>query len=178
MTKNEEDQMIISRRLIEMRKAMIGMLVARYGLDPHDAEDVYSEVTEYILRVGAEKLDIRGGKEFGGAITNLSRNRALNHIRNRRRIVHGWFSTWETSEVTADKDGPELWDLKLDHTIHIKDILNSLEDPSHRPMIEAILEGEPVNVVARQHGINKHTLAGMWRRMRNRMRKHYEQEAI
>jgi DNA-directed RNA polymerase specialized sigma24 family protein len=173
MTNELTDQEIIGARLNEMRSAMIGMLIFKLRLEPHDAEDVFSEVTVYLLENGPRLLDME--KEMGGAIRKLTRMRGLNHIRNNKRIVHGWFNHREEWGFSSD-DNPERWDELIDMNVIAADVLESVERPSHRAPLAAIMAGEQINVVAREQGWNQNTLHSVWKRMRYKMKARYEQE--
>ena len=174
MTNKLTDQEIIGAHLNEMRSAMIGMLMFKLRLEPHDAEDVFSEVTLYALENGPRLLDME--KEMGGAIRKLTRLRGLNHIRDNKRIVHGWFHVWEEWGLLPSDDGPERWDELIDMNVIAADVLESVERPSHRAPLAAIMAGEQINVVAREQGWNQNTLHSVWRRMRDKMKARYEQE--
>lgn len=173
MTNKLTDQEIIGARLNEMRSAMIGMLMFKLRLEPHDAEDVFSEVTVYLLENGPRLLDME--KEMSGAIRKLTRMRGLNHIRNNKRIVHGWFNHREEWGLPGD-DSPERWDELIDMNVIAADVLDSIERPSHRAPFAAIMAGGQINAVAREQGWNQNTLHSAWKRMRYKMKAKYEQE--
>ena len=174
MTNELTDQEIIGARLNEMRSDMIRMLMFKLRLEPHDAEDVFSEVTLYLLEHGPRLLDMK--KDMGGAIRKLTRMRGLNHIRDNKRIVHGWLHVWEEWGLLPSDDGPERWDELIDMNAIAADVLESVERPSHRAPLAAIMAGEQINVVAREQGWNQNTLHSVWKRMRYKMKARYEQE--
>ena len=173
MTNELKPQEIIGARLAEMRDPMIRMLMFKLQLEPHDAEDVFSEVTLYLLEHGPRLLDME--KEMGGAIRKLTRMRGLNYIRDNKRIVHGWFNHREEWGFSSDDD-PERWDELIDMNVIAADVLESVERPSHRAPFAAIMAGGQINAVAREQGWNQNTLHSAWKRMRYKMKAKYEQE--
>jgi hypothetical protein len=75
-------------------------------------------------------------------------------------------------------DSPERWDELIDMNVIADDVLESVERPSHRAPLAAIMAGEQINVVAREQGWNQNTLHSVWKRMRYRMKAKYEQEEV
>jgi len=175
MTSELTDQEIMGDRLIKMRKNVLRFLQIKYKLSEHDAEDVYSEVTLYLLERGADRIDLY--QNFDGAIVNLAKLRALNHLRQNKRYVHGWFHTWEAWGKFASGDGPEVWDSKIDGELLAQDVVNCVK-PQHKPIIKSIIRGDTINEAARKHDINKNTLHTFWKRIRRRMKEQYEQEEV
>jgi hypothetical protein len=104
--------------------------------------------------------------------------RGLNHIRDNKRIVHGWLHVWEEWGLLPSDDSPERWDDQIDLGLIAADVLESVERPSHRAPLAAIMAGEQINVVAREQGWNQNTLHSVWKRMRYRMKAKYEQEEV
>ena len=69
------DQEIMGERLIALRGYIIGHLIGRYNLTEADAEDVYGDSCEYMLRRGYQLLDLT--QDFDAAIMNTAKRRAL-----------------------------------------------------------------------------------------------------
>ena len=160
----------MGERLICLRLDVLAFLMSRYEFSLANAEDVYSETCEYMLRRGYQLLDM--DNNFDAAIRTTAARRALNALRRNRYEspvdVVGILSHQERLEDGYDH--VEAWDSFIDGDVFTNHLRATADTPSRRIIAEHFTRGEVITELARKNGINVNTMAGALRWARIKVR--------
>lgn len=172
----QSKQMIIKmgEHLADARPQLLVVLMSRYGLTPHDAEDVYGDTVIYMIKRGWQLIDM--DQSFGAAVMNTLKRRALNHIRNRRRMNHIYVQRKIERDHLADtKDWVGETEASIDEEAIITQLKAAFADDAPTlPVIHHLFDSDlSMTELGIKTGFNKNTLHGAKRRVRQYMRKHY-----
>ena len=154
---------IIGAKLVEIRLQVLCMLRTRYGLHDDVAEDIYSDTCCYMLSRGVELLR---NLDCGGAIRRIAKNRALNHIRDRKRLSGFSAEDWDSWGVLEDDHDPDEWIERHDLALILRAYINQADSEAERTIAQHVCQYEQVTDLARAHNINPNTAAGIYRRLK------------
>jgi len=162
---------IIGAKLIEIRSQVLLTLRTRYGLHDDVAEDIYSDTCCYMLSRGVELLQ---NLDCGGAIRRIAKNRALNHIRDHKRISGFAVDDWDSWSALADDRDPDEWIYEHDNELIISSYIKQSKKESERAFARGLSSAESVPELSKSIGINQNTAYGIFRRLKTYARQ-YEQ---
>ncbi len=154
---------IIGAKLVEYRPAVLLTLRIKYGLQDDVAEDIYSDTCCYMLSRGVELLQ---NLDCGGAIRRIAKNRALNHIRDHKRISGFAVDDWESWYGLADDRDPDDWIERHDLALILRAFIDQANSEAERIIAEHVCQYKSMPRLARAHNINPNTAAGIYRRLK------------
>ena len=165
-TDERQRAQIMSERLVDLQRFLISAVMRRIGLTVEDAKDVYSETVLYMLDRGIKLIDLT--QDFDAAITSTMMRRALNHVRNHRRIDYDYVTTMIEREHLAAPDELSHIDWEIDKAVIKAEMLKRCTSDLQRTLAEVYLDfdGTSINDHARRWGLNQNSLHGAGRALK------------
>lgn len=161
----------MSLRLMQMKSYLIAWTVTHFRLSHANAEDVFSETCLYMIERGIHMVDL--DQCFDAAIFTTMKRRAINHLRNSRRMI----ATGKIDKVLlyatrADKrDTVQEWDWHIDKALLTQELLKQATSKQDRIMAHEIFNPQ-LNAVrlSKKEGINPNTFQAAVRRARQKLK--------
>ena len=156
----------VGERLVHLRGLMMHILLKDFRLSLADAEDVYSESCIYMLGKGCMLIDV--DKDFDAAIKTTVKRRALNRIRDSKRMQVGIFSPEgeDYGYLADDREDP----VYIEQAIDREKVMSLLKLwfilPSEQAVLGHLDKSINMRHMSELTGYNIHTLTGAPRRMR------------
>ena len=156
-TDERQRAQIMGERLADLQRFLISVAMRRVGLTVDDAKDVYSETVLYMLDRGVKLIDLT--QNFDAAITSTMMRRALNHVRNHRRIDYDYVTTMLEREHLAAPDELSHIDWEIDKAVIKAEMIKRCTSPTQLALAQTYLDFDDITVNARaEHlGLNKNT---------------------
>jgi len=156
----------VGERLVHLRGLMMHILLKHFRLSLADAEDVYSESCIYMLERGCLLIDVE--KDFDAAITTTVKRRALNLIRDSKRMHVGIFAPEgeDYGYLADDRADP----IHIEQEIDREKVMSLLKLwfilPSEQAVLNHLDKSMSMRHMSELTGYNLHTLTGAFRRMK------------
>ena len=162
-----ESMVRLAGRRCQYRKALV---------DPEFiAQSVFNQVCQQIIN--GELEDVKNRGEFWGILLNLTRNKAIDHIRRETRLKRGG----DMKQQAATTDGPDPVDQLQasrsysEEAVDASDLLNSIlvqldrEDPQHMlsDLLQRRIAGQTVTELAEHYQLTTRTIERKLNRIRS-----------
>jgi hypothetical protein len=166
----EERRALMSERLMALREMIMGYLIQRYGLSESNAEDVYGDTIEYMLRRGCLLVDMT--RDFDAAIRSTAKRRAINSFRQNKWIKEDVVDKLQSRDQLLDtRDQVSEWDAEIDREVYRAHLKARATTPERHLIAKLFGEDRVWTEVADDHGMNRHTLHSSMRWARRTARK-------
>lgn len=166
----EERRGLMSQRLMALREMIMGYLIQRYGLSESNAEDVYGETIEYMLRRGCLLVDMT--RDYDAAIRSTAKRRAINSFRRNKWIKEDVVDKLQNRDHLLDtRDQVSDWDAEIDREVYRAHLKARATTPERHLIAELFGEDRVWTEVADEHGMNRHTLHSSMRWAKRTVRK-------
>jgi len=162
---------IIGSKLAELRSQVLRTLNIQFGLRKEDAEDIYSDTCCYMLDRG---VDLLSDLDCGGAIRRTAKNRALNLVRNRRRLSKQSAEDFTDWGIIHDPADPHEWINEHDSDLVLEGFIRQAQSEPERIFARELRSASSIPELAKSTGINQNTAYGIFRRLKTYARQ-YEQ---
>lgn len=166
----EERRALMSERLMALREMIMGYLIQRYGLSESNAEDVYGETIEYMLRRGCLLVDMT--RDYDAAIRSTAKRRAINSFRQNKWIKEDVVDKLQSRDQLLDtRDQVSEWDAEIDREVYRAHLKARATTPERHLIAELFGSDLVWTEVADEHGMNRHTLHSSMRWAKRTVRK-------
>lgn len=153
----KERRGLMGERLMALREMIIGYLIQRYGLSESNAEDVYGETIEYMLRRGCLLVDMT--RDYDAAIRSTAKRRAINSFRQTKWLKEDVVEKLQSRDHLLDaRDQVSDWDAEIDREVYRAHLKARATTPERHLIAELFGEDRVWTEVAEDHGMNRHTL--------------------
>jgi len=153
----EERRGLMGERLMALREMIMAYLIQRYGLSESNAEDVYGETIEYMLRRGCLLVDMT--RDYDAAIRSTAKRRAINSFRRSKWIKEDAVEKLQSRDHLLDaRDQVSDWDAEIDREVYRAHLKARATTPERHLIAELFGEDRVWTEVAEDHGMNRHTL--------------------
>ena len=166
----EERRGLMGERLMALREMIMAYLIQRYGLSESNAEDVYGETIEYMLRRGCLLVDMT--RDYDAAIRSTAKRRAINSFRRSKWIKEDAVEKLQSRDHLLDaRDQVSDWDAEIDREVYRAHLKARATTPERHLIAELFGEDRVWTEVADEHGMNRHTLHSSMRWAKRTVRK-------
>ena len=166
----EERRGLMGQRLMALREMIMAYLIQRYGLSESNAEDVYGETIEYMLRRGCLLVDMT--RDYDAAIRSTAKRRAINSFRRNKWIKEDVVDKLQNRDHLLDtRDQVSDWDAEIDREVYRAHLKARATTPERHLIAELFGEDRVWTEVADEHGMNRHTLHSSMRWAKRTVRK-------
>jgi len=153
----EERRGLMGERLMALREMIMAYLIQRYGLSESNAEDVYGETIEYMLRRGCLLVDMT--RDYDAAIRSTAKRRAINSFRQTKWLKEDAVEKLQSRDHLLDaRDQVSDWDAEIDREVYRAHLKARATTPERHLIAELFGEDRVWTEVAEDHGMNRHTL--------------------
>jgi len=166
----EERRGLMGERLMALREMIMGYLIQRYGLSEANAEDVYGETIEYMLRRGCLLVDMT--RDYDAAIRSTAKRRAINSFRQTKWLKEDAVEKLQSRDHLLDtRDQVSEWDAEIDREVYRAHLKARATTPERHLIAELFGDDLVWTEVAEDNGMNRHTLHSSMRWAKRTVRK-------
>lgn len=150
----------MGEELVDLRPLIYHVLLKKYKLSHANTEDVYQDICVYMLDKGIKHLD--ASLPYEPAIMTTTHRRALNHIRDSKRIDTQHYHMLEEREWLSSRDETRDIDACLDIVAIHKELLAFQPmrgRRSYHHLVRHFFDDDlSVRGIARRYGHNANTM--------------------
>jgi len=161
----------MGERLVALKGFLINTIMRKLGMNEHDAEDIYSETCVYMLDRGVKLIDM--SRDYDAAITQTMIRRALNYVRNMKRLEIGHVAKMQERNHLAAPCELAALDWEIDRRALTTELLKRCTTNEQRALAEVFLMRDVLSIAteAERLKINKNTLHGVKRQLREHLKR-------